>query len=120
MQLMPDYAHIACNTDDQIVHVTFPKGRFDGHAVRELFEMTNTLPDQGARVLVDTTGLPTVPSGGMGMLVTIRKRFLATGGQLHVAIPDALVFESFQIAGMDRLLKLFDSVDAARDAFKTS
>lgn len=115
---MPEYAHIACNTGDPIVHVTFPTGRFDGNAVRELFEMTNTLSDQGAMVLVDTTGLPTVPSGGMGMLVTIRKHFLATGGQLHVALPDDEVYESFRVAGLDRLLKVFDSVAAARDAFR--
>ena len=118
MHPMPEYAHIACHVEEQIVRVTFPQSRFDGHAVRELFEMTNTLPAQGAMVLVDTTGLLTVPSGGMGILVTIRKRFLATGGQLHIALPDEQVFESFQIAGMDRLLSLFDSVGAARKAFK--
>lgn len=115
---MPDYAHIACSTHGQVAHVTFPKARFDGNAVRDLFELTNTLPGQHAKLLVDTTGLPTVPSGAMGMLVTIRKRFLATGGQLHVALPDDQVMESFRIAGMERLLHLFESVEAARDAFK--
>ena len=116
---MPDYRSIDCVTDHRgIAHVTFPTGRFDGTAVRELFECSNQLPAQHPKLLVDCGGVEMVPSGGMGMLITIRKRFLSVGGQLHIALPEANTMQSFRIANMQRLLSLFDSVDAARAAFK--
>ncbi|MEM7626610.1 MAG: STAS domain-containing protein [Planctomycetota bacterium] len=115
---MPDYQHIQCATDAGVTHVTFPSGRFDGRAVRELFELSNQLPESRQKLLVDCTDVDMVPSGGMGMLITIRKRFLSSGGQLHVAVPEANVMRSFRIANMQRLLSLFESVEQARAGFK--
>lgn len=115
---MPNGPHIETTIDGGIAVVTFPLQRFDGTAVRELFEFTNELPEHHPKLLVDTAGVPLVPSGAMGMLVTIRKRFMANGGQLHVAVPDARIKQSFEVAFMHRLLKLFDSAEAARAAFK--
>ncbi|MEO1236062.1 MAG: STAS domain-containing protein [Planctomycetota bacterium] len=119
-------AHVAClHLPDGVAHATFPLGRFDGVAVRELFELSNRLPPargdgggDGPRLLIDTTGVAFVPSGGMGMLLTIRKRFLAGGGQLHVALPDPGLMRSFRVANLHRLLDLFETVEQARDAFR--
>lgn len=108
--------HVVMSGD--IAWVRFPGGRFDGVAVRELFECSNTLPSAHPKLMVDTTGVPLVPSGGMGMLLTIRKRFLAQGGQLHVVLPDANVMQSFKLASMDRMLELFESVEEAHAGFK--
>ncbi|MEM6855370.1 MAG: STAS domain-containing protein [Planctomycetota bacterium] len=115
---MPDYTHIRSDLEAGVARVTFPLSRFDGVAVRELFEFSNTLPSAHPKLLVDTTGVTLVPSGGMGMLLTIRKRFLANGGQLHVAIPNANIMETFRIASMHRMLELFESVEDARAGFK--
>jgi anti-anti-sigma regulatory factor len=52
------------------------------------------------------------------MLITIRKRFMSTGGQLHIALPDPNIRTSFELANMQRLLHLFASVDEAMAAFK--
>jgi len=115
---MADFTRIHIEQDDGVAHVTFPAGRFDGVAVRELFEYSNALPREQQKLLVDTTGVTMVPSGGMGMLLTIRKRFLTTGGQLHVALPSADVMASFKLASMQRMLALFSSADEARAGFK--
>ncbi len=115
---MPDFTHIHCEHHGDLAHVTFPLGRFDGVAVRELFECSNDLPASHAKLLVDTTGVGLVPSGGMGMLLTIRKRFMSSGGQLHVALPDPNIMQAFTIASMDRMLKLFASVEDAKAGFK--
>ncbi|MEM8739282.1 MAG: STAS domain-containing protein [Planctomycetota bacterium] len=112
------FSRIACAHDTGIAHVTFPAARFGGTAVRELFELSNQLPGPQPKLLVDTTGLALVPSGGMGILITIRKRFLSLGGQLHIALPDPALMESFRVANMDRILELFESVEQARSAFK--
>lgn len=115
---MADYTRIHHTADGDITRVTFPHGRFDGTAVRELFELSNQLPAHHPKLLVDCTDVTLVPSGGMGMLITIRKRFLSQGGQLHIALPEPDVMASFRIASMQRLLSLFETVDAAREAFK--
>ena len=116
---MPGYTHIEVQDRGGVRWVTFPTGRFDGNAVRELFECAMELLDAPhPKLLVDTAGVALVPSGGMGMLVTIRKRFLGRGGQLHVALPDALVRQSFEVASMGRLLSLFDDAATAAGGFK--
>ena len=119
---MPDFHHIACvdretATGRPFARVTFPGKRFDGNAVRELFEFSNQLP-ASPRLLVDCGGLELVPSGAMGMLVTIRKRFMSSGGQLHIAVPDEKIRGAFAAARMDRVLQLFATEREAIDAFK--
>lgn len=115
---MSTFTHIQIAEHDGCHHVTFLGERFDGIAVRELFEYSNELAGHQPKLLVDTTGVAMVPSGGMGMLITIRKRFMGTGGQLHIAVPDPRILESFTLANMQRLLKLFPSVSEALSAFK--
>ncbi len=116
---MPGFTHIHVEDRGGVRWVTFPSKRFDGNAVRELFECAMELLDGASpRMLVDTAGVELVPSGGMGMLVTIRKRFLGRGGQLHVALPDALVRQSFEVASMGRMLSLYETAEAARAGFK--
>jgi len=110
--------HVGASLEAGVVTATFPGGRFDGNAVRELFELAMALPAGNTKLLVDTSGVGFVPSGAMGILVTIRKRFLSSGSQLHIALPDPHVRESFNLALMSRLLCLFDSCAAAREAFK--
>ena len=116
---MADYQHILpLDEPGPITRVTFLNGRFDGNAVRELFELSNDLPASHPKLLVDCTQVALVPSGAMGMLLTIRKRFLGHGGQLHLAVPDENVRRSFAAAHLDRLLLIFDSVESAKSAFK--
>lgn len=104
---------------DQITAIRFPRGIVDGVAVREMFEAAAALMDHhNLRMLVDFTGVNMVPSGAMGMLVTIRKKLMHIGGQLHVAIPDPNVKQTFVVTRLDQLLSLFDTPEAARGAFK--
>ena len=101
-----------------ICHVTFP-GQVDGHAVRELFELSSVVMDErDARLLVDFTDVPLVTSGAMGILVQIKKRFLSVGGQLHVVVADEHNRQSFELMKLDIVLKLFESTEAAIAAFK--
>ncbi|MEM9418959.1 MAG: STAS domain-containing protein [Planctomycetota bacterium] len=115
---MDPFTHLHCEIVGDLAHVTFPSGKFDGVAVRELFELSNQLPDVRPKLLVDTTGVVFVPSGGMGMLIMIRKRFMSAGGQLHIAVPNANIMESFTLANMGRMLELFETVEDARSRFK--
>lgn len=116
--VLPEMTGVTASVQAGVVTARFLDGRFDGNAVRELFELAMALSESRPKLLVDTTGVDFVPSGGMGILVTIHKRFLSAGGQLHTVIADPRVRESFDVALMGRLLKLFDSCAAAREAFQ--
>ncbi|MBI1337499.1 MAG: STAS domain-containing protein [Phycisphaera sp.] len=104
---------------DRYTHVTFLNNKADGIAVRQLYELAASMMEtRNQRMLVDLTGLPMASSGLMGMLVTIRKKFLMTGGQLHIASPNPMVTKSFQVMRLDIVLQLFPSVDEAQAKFK--
>jgi len=110
--------HLHAQRDGEIVHVTFP-GHVDGNAVRELFERSSQVMDEDdPKLLIDFTGVPLITSGAMGILVQIKKRFLSVGGQLHVVVADENNRQSFKMMKLDIMLKLFESTDAARKAFK--
>ena len=97
----------------------FPRGHIDGIAVREMYEAAAAMMDQrNVKLMVDLTGVDMLNSGAMGMLVTMRKKFLHTGGQLHIAAPDPLVLESLRMMHLDRVLTLFESVSEAMARFK--
>lgn len=109
---------VAILYDGDVVHVTFPAGKADGVAVRELYEVS--VPSFGAHhvhLVVDLTGTRFVPSGMMGMLLTIKKRISGTGGKLHVVIPDPLVRESFLAMGLDRVLSIHHVIDDVKKHF---
>ena len=114
-----EQGHLTVCESEHHVHIS-PTGRkFDGIAVRELFETAMRLiSKRDLRMLIDLTGVDLVTSGAMGMFVTIRKKFLSTGGQLHIAVPDPQVMEQFELLNLQRVLSLFHSVDEAVERFK--
>lgn len=104
---------------DGVATVTFPRGQVDGTGVRELYELAVSLMDnRRTMLLLDFRGVALMTSGTMGMLVTIRKKVLHTGAQLHVAVPDARVMESCRMLRLDVMVSFFETPEAARAAFK--
>jgi anti-sigma B factor antagonist len=102
---------------DGLVHVTFPAGRADGTAVRELFEALAVIFERpGVRLLLDFTGVDHLTSGMIGMLVTTRKRAMPAGGRVAVALPDPLLMQQLSVTNLQRVLTVTDSVEAARTA----
>ena len=109
------HAPIQVELDADIVHVRFPASKTDGNAVRALYELSAELSDQGQfKLLVDLTGVKMATSGMMGMLVTIKKRALSCGGQVHVLVPDPLIMGAFHTMNLHLLLLLFDDPQRAR------
>lgn len=105
---------------DGVTYVSFVAGRADGLASRELYEAAIAMVDRPpVKLLVDLSGVPFVSSGAMGMLISIRKKYMQHGGQLHIAAPDPMIRQSFRIANLHILLPLFETPEAARAAFKS-
>lgn len=97
----------------------FPRGQIDGHAVRELYEQVVQVIDHpNACLLVDLEGIEIISSGAMGMCVTLKKKCLGVGAQMHIAVPRAQVMQMFQIMNLHMVLQLFASRDEAVAAFK--
>jgi len=116
---VPTPTHLTLDESDGVTHMRFPAGKVDGNAVREMYETAAQLLDhRNLKLLVDFTGVPLLSSGAMGMLVTLRKKMLSVGGQMHVAIPDPNVMETMRIMNLHIVLNLFEDVETARGAFK--
>mgnify|MGYP002625653710 FL=1 len=109
-----DPPRLQIDSAETMTHVTFPRKRVDGVAVRELYEAAATLSHgKEPCLLVDLTGVSHATSGLMGILVTIQKLFRHVGGHLHVSTPDPLVLQQFEQMNLHLVLRLFDSVETA-------
>ena len=64
-------------------------------------------------LVVDLAGVDFVDSLGAGTLVAVRKRLRALGGELRLARPEPQVSRVLALAGVDRIVEVADSVDAA-------
>jgi anti-anti-sigma factor len=99
--------------------VSFPRQKIDGVAVRELYEVAMAMTDgQHPKLLIDLTGVAMIPSGAVGIILAIRKKFLQCGGQVHIAGADPLVMQSLEVMSLHRLLRVFSTADEAIAAFK--
>lgn len=100
-------------------HARFPQQKLDGVAVRELYEAAVALTDQRhPRLLVDLDGVGMLTSGAVGILISIRKKYLQYGGQLHLARPNPLVMQSLEVMNVHRILRIFPTIEEAVTAFK--
>lgn len=100
---------------DGLARMTFPAGKVDGHAVRQMYEITAALMDErDLKLLIDFAGVGLLSSGAIGMLVTIRKKMMSVGGQLHVLIPDPNVMGTMRVMNLHIVLNLFEDPAAAR------
>jgi anti-sigma B factor antagonist len=67
-----------------------------------------------ATFVVDMTRTQFCDSAGLGVLVRAHQRALADGGELRLVIPaSAMVLRVFAIAGIDRVIPNFPSLDEA-------
>jgi len=108
-------ARVALSRVGRHVHMTFPSKVIDGNAVRDMFEHTATLTEEGnPRLIVDFTGITFVNSGAMGMLITMRKKLMHVGGEMRVVIDHDQVRHAFHTTRLDAMLDLRPTLDDAR------
>lgn len=114
---MADGTRVAMAKVDGFIHMTFPAGKADGTAVRELYEATAQLLDHHhIQVVVDLGGVDFVSSGMMGMLVTAKKKIASVGGAFHVVIANPLIHQSFTAMRLDRMIPLHATLQEAASA----
>ncbi|HLL66394.1 MAG TPA: STAS domain-containing protein [Micromonosporaceae bacterium] len=71
-----------------------------------------------AQVVVDLTGVAFLDSTGLGLLVWAFRRMQDRGGGLCLAGPQASVAKLLDLTSLDRLITVYDSVEAATEAIR--
>jgi len=120
MTPMPDPPqHVAMSSERGVKVMTFPAGSMDGKAVRLMYEHTvEAIDAPNARLLVDTSGIDLVNSGAMGMFVTLEKKCLGVGAQMHLYVPSEHVQHALQLMRLDRVLDVHTDRERALQSFK--
>jgi anti-sigma B factor antagonist len=65
------------------------------------------------KIVLDIAGLDYVDSSGVGMLVSCLTNVKKAGGELKVAGANPRIRRIFSMTGVESVLPMFDSVDAA-------
>jgi anti-sigma B factor antagonist len=92
------------------------RGEIDLDAVPMLEDVLRDVVDAGARhVVLDFTGVPFIDSSGLSLLAAALKRLRDTGGRLCLARVRHSVRNVLVTSALDRVLDLYDTVEAAED-----
>ena len=92
-------------------------GEIDLGTAPQLRERLMELVDQGhRRIVVDLTATDFLDSTGLGALVAGLKRLRAHDGEMRLVCTSPRIRKVFEITHVDRVLPMFDSVEAACSA----
>ncbi|MGI5241837.1 STAS domain-containing protein [Dactylosporangium sp. CA-139066] len=73
--------------------------------------------DEGARhVVLDLAGVRLIDSTALGMIVWLHKQLVQDGGGVCIAGARPMVRTVFELTSVDRLVGIYDSVEAAEDS----
>ncbi|HEU4421028.1 MAG TPA: STAS domain-containing protein [Pilimelia sp.] len=92
-------------------------GELDFSTHRVLLDAVADEIDHGrARILLDMSRVTFCDSSGLGVLARVFRRTTERRGWLRVAAPAPAVRRTMEIANLDRMIPVYDTVaDAARD-----
>lgn len=90
-------------------------GELDLATVEILEAAVETAINEGFnRLVIDLTALSFMDSTGMRALLVTSQRLAEENGTLGVVLTGGPVARALAVTGVDRLLKLFDTVEAAK------
>jgi anti-sigma B factor antagonist len=96
-----------------VVEVT---GEFDVYTAPVLEESLGELVDGGQRdIVVDLTGVTFMDSTGLGLLIKALKWTREKDGSLRIVASTEKVLKVFRVTGLDTVLSLHETVDAATE-----
>lgn len=100
------------------VAVVTVTGRIDTATSGEFEEALQELMDKGQKNLVmDFAAVDFLSSSGLRVLVSVRKKLRAAGGDIVLASPSERAADSFEIAGLDKLFSSYPDRESAVGAF---
>ena len=85
-----------------------------GNSLMSIETSIRRLIDEGARkLIIDLTGLDSIDSSGIGVLVSCSGLMEQSGGQMRIAGARGSVAKSFDLVHLDRLAALDPDVESA-------
>ncbi|MCK4350030.1 MAG: STAS domain-containing protein [Candidatus Krumholzibacteria bacterium] len=92
-------------------------GRLDATEAPLAYDrITGQIEDRN-NVVLDLEGVEYISSGGLSIIIRLVHHLRDQGGELHLAAPQPFVKRVFDIVSFEAILKLFDDVESALEAF---
>ena len=105
--------NIAIRQQGQITVATVQENRLDASSAPDFKIGMAELVDQGVTtVVIDLAQVEFIDSSGLGAIIAMLKR-LNKQGDLKIVGVHGMVRDLFKLTRMDRVFKLYDSVDQA-------
>jgi anti-sigma B factor antagonist len=99
---------------DDTTHVVALRGEIDALTAPKLASRLFGLADEGKRrVVVDLSEVTFMDSTGIGVLLNALSHFTARHGELVVVCSDERILRPFELAGIVRLLTIYDTREKA-------
>ena len=96
-------------------------GVLDLATVPEVRRCLQQALDAGDRnVALDFTAVRFVDSTAIGMIAWLHNQLQERGGRVSVAATEPIVLRVFELTSLDRLLRVYDTLEAAEDDLSTS
>ena len=96
-------------------------GVIDTTTAGELEEVIDSLLKRDRyRIVLDLAGVDYISSAGWGIFISHIKEVRANGGDIKLANMITNVYEIYELLEFDKVLKVYNSVDAARDDFQAA
>ena len=100
------------------VAVVSVSGRIDTSTSPEFETKLQGMIDEGQKNFVmDFSSVDFLSSSGLRVLVTTRKKLKDSGGDIVLANPSQRAYDSFEIAGLDKLFTSYPDRETAIGAF---
>lgn len=101
------------------IHVLEIKGRLilDKAASGVEQKVAELLREQARKIIFDVAGITLMDSTGVGILVVCQSTIKKAGGALRIAGANGSVKDTIKITKVDKLLKLYPSVEEAAAGF---
>jgi anti-sigma B factor antagonist len=91
-------------------------GELDLGSIGALKEAVSHRLAADAHVVLDLAGLTFCDSTGLGAFVALHRQARSTGAQFALAAPRRRIADLFTLSGIDQVISVYDSVEAAASA----
>ena len=100
------------------VAVIQPRGRLDRLSAAEFgWRLAAVIGDGSDRLVVDLAGVSFTDSSGLGALIGGLKAARKAGGDLRIAQPDARARNLFELMSLERVLRIYSTVEEALEGY---
>jgi len=95
-------------------------GELDLGTIGELRDAVEEHLSSGARIVLDLAGLSFCDSTGLGAMIKLHRQTTNLGGAFALSAPGARVADVLRISGVDQVIPVYPTADAAVKALAAS